>query len=344
MTKKELVNRWKTSEGQQLLFSILSNLKKNKPLDKIKGLEKYAGRWDLRGAILSILKTENKIQGEGTSFTQKYGSLKLKKTVIESVDFSYADISYSWWQECQVSNCLFEDTKACELHVYATDFTNCTFRKVNFTYSDLNRNIGKKSGSFKGSYFIDCNLKECILSFPNIENCRFENCNFIATNFDGSRFKDCKFIGKVDSSWFSGYSTTAQKSIFGIFNRVNPRDYPNLMENVDFSEAELVGVSFINGIDLSECTFPHDDKRYLLIENLDRVYPNIKKIIDKEWAGEEKRKGLAFIDVVLYKPNYHNQKMDLVDKMLLTDQGKDSEFGEKFFNLLKRVNTEVQAE
>ncbi|MEM6360289.1 MAG: hypothetical protein AAF731_09370 [Bacteroidota bacterium] len=52
MTKKELTNRWKSSEGQHILSEVLSKLSTNKSLDAIKGLEKYAGRWDLRGAAL----------------------------------------------------------------------------------------------------------------------------------------------------------------------------------------------------------------------------------------------------------------------------------------------------
>ncbi|MDN5216397.1 pentapeptide repeat-containing protein [Fulvivirgaceae bacterium BMA12] len=344
MIKRELIDRWKTVEGQQLLAKIIVVIIHNRSLEEVQGLEKYADRWDLRGATLSIQKTERKIEGAGTSFTERYGTLKLKNLVVESIDFSHADISYSWWERCCVSNCLFEETKARELRVYASHFLNCNFQKTNFTYSYLNQNIGKSSGSFKSVNFIECNLKECIFSFPKIESCTFDTCNLVATNFDGSRFRNCKFKGSVDSPWFSGSSKTAQRSLFGFFNRVNPRNYPNPMENVDFSEAELTGVSFINGIDLSNCIFPDDTDRYILVKNLKKVYYRAREIINKEWHGEEKRKGLGFIDVILYKPDRQNQEMDLIDKAFLTDDDRDSEFGDKFFTLIKQLNTPLSLE
>ncbi|MEM6360288.1 MAG: pentapeptide repeat-containing protein [Bacteroidota bacterium] len=288
-----------------------------------------------------ILKTENKIHREGTSFTQKYGSLKLKKAVIESVDFSYADISYSWWQECQVSNCLFEGTKARELHVYATDFINCTFRKVNFAYSDLNRNIGKQSGSYKSVDFIECNLKECVLSFPEIEGCAFKDCDINATNFDGSRFKNCTFAGELSSAWFNGFSITAQRSFFGIFNRVEPRNYPNLMEGVDFSKARMDDILFQYGIDLANCRFP-DDPRYFVVYDLDVLYPKVIEEVEINWPGEDRRIALSWIENLYYNKNKRGMKLDLINSGCRTKYFSEDLYN-KFFNLLKRVNAEVQA-
>ncbi|GAA5030078.1 hypothetical protein GCM10011506_18900 [Marivirga lumbricoides] len=341
--QQRLINRWKSQEGKYLLSEVLSKLSCNKSLDTIKGLEKYAGRWDLRGAPLSTLKSERKIEGEGTSFTQKYGSLKLKNIHVESIDFSYADISYSWWQQCRVNNCIFEGTKAKELQIYASDFFNCTFRNTSFNYSFLNNNLGKNSGSYKRVNFIECDLKECIFSFPEIENCIFENCNLMATNFDGSRFKHCKFIGKVDSPWFSGYSTTAQKSIFWIFNRVNPKDYPNLMQNVDFSEADLIGVSFINEIDLSQCVFPKDDEKYIVVRNLKKVYHTVERLMREKWDTNELRKGVSLLNNLYFTKDRQNQNIDFIDKKIMVFSDEKSDFGEKFFSLIKETNKKVNS-
>lgn len=339
MTKQELTKRWKTSEGEMRLKKAMDCLIKGKSLSSVGSMEKYAGRWDLRGAQLSKLESEKKIEVEGHSVTQKFGTLKLKGIKIESVDFSHTDISYSWWEKCAVNNCLFEGTKMKEIWVHASDFLNCVFRKANLTYSYLNENIGANSGSFRKVEFIETNLSECIFSFPIMEDCVFIDCNLLATNFDGSRMKNCKFKGKVDSPWFRGYSNTAQRSTLGIFNRIDPKDYPNPMENVDFSEAELLGVTFSDGIDLSRCIFPNDESKYIIVRNLKSVYSKAKKVIDTEWTGENKRKGLGFIDTIFFKPDRQDQQIDVIDKNLLTDEGNDQEFGDKFFNLIREINS-----
>lgn len=338
MTKQELVKRWKTEEGQTKLKQIIECLVKGKPLSSVVGFEKHAGRWDLRGAQLSTLENEKRIEAGGHGVTQRFGSLKLKSVKVESVDFSYADLSYSWWEACKVSNSLFEEAKARELWVYATDFSNCVFKNTNLSYSYLGENVGMNSGSFKNVEFLGADLKECIFCFPIIENCIFKDCNLIATNFDGSRMKACRFAGKVDSAWFRGYSTSAQKSLFGIFNRVDPKAFPNPMEDIDFSEAELIGVSFSHGIDLSKCFFPKDDSKYIVVKNLKEIYSRAKYVIEREWGEEDRRKGIGFIDTIFYKPDHRDQQLDFIDKDLLTDSGKDQAFGEKFFNLMKEIN------
>lgn len=271
--------------------------------------------------------------------TQKYGTLKLKNVKIESIDFSYSDISYSWWEKCRVSNCLFEGATAKELHVYASDFSNCTFRKTNFTYSYLNRNIGKNAGSFKNVEFIECNLKECVFSFPDIVRGLFDNCKMTATDFDGSRFRDSKFKGKIDSAWFNGYSRNAQKSLFGVFNRVNPRDYPNPMKNVDFSEAELDDVQFQFEIDITNCIFP-DDLSYFIVKDLDKVYPKVISIVNNDWQGEEKRIALSWIENLFYNQNKYRMKMDLINSQCRVNYFSEDLY-EKFFSLIKEVNDKV---
>ncbi len=308
-------------------------------MSSVSGLEKYVGRWDLRGAQLSTLKDERKIEANGHSLSQKFGTLKLKNVNVESIDFSYTDISYSWWQKCNVSNCLFEETKAKEIHVIASDFSNCIFRKANLCYSFINENIGSNSGSFRKVEFIETNLNECIFYFPIIENCVFVDCNLVATNFNGSRIKNCKFKGKVDNPWFKGYPINVHNSSLLFFNRINSKDYLNPMENVDFSEAELIGVSFSHGIDLSKCSFPKDESKYILVRNLKTVYARAKEIIGRDWQSEDVRKGIHIIDNIYFSLDHQNQSMDIIDKELLTDHGKDQEFGERFFNLIRNINS-----
>jgi hypothetical protein len=69
------------------------------------------------------------------------------------------------------------------------------------------------------------------------------------------------------------------------------------------------------------------------------VYSKARKIIETEWTGEDHRKGIGFIDTILFTPDHQNQDMDLIDKDLLTGSGRDEEFGDRFFGLIKKINS-----
>ena len=337
MTKKELIKRWETIDGQLLQAKILNCLKKSTPLSSINGLTKHEGRWDIRGAVLSHIEHEREINAEGHSLVMKTGSLKLKNIEIDSVDFSFCDISYSHWQKCRIEKCLFSGVKAKEIKLIACDIEDCEFIKSELSYAYLNQNISSNSGSYIRTIFKDTNLSESIFYFPIIKDCVFDNCKLNATNFDGSRFQKTKFIGKVDSPMFNGRSLYADTSILGIFNRVDPRRYPNLMEDVDFTQATLVGVTFKNGINLSNCKFP-EDENCLVLKNIKQAFGKAKEKINSNWTGVDKRIGLYIIDNVYYTNEYRDQDIRVIDKYVLTDL-----FGEKFsnifFELMKEINT-----
>jgi uncharacterized protein YjbI with pentapeptide repeats len=333
----KLVERWKTKEGDKMLEKILNCLERGVPLSKVKYLEKYVGRWDLRGAKLSKSHHERIIEANNLKLKQNFGTLVLRDVLVENIDFSYSDISYSSWDRCTIKNCIFEKTKARNIEVTASHFIGVIFRKSNLSQSFLGRNIGADSGSYINTEFIETNLSKAFFYFPRIENCIFSNCNLKETNFDGSRFINTKFIGELHSLWFSGYSSLAQKSTLGIFNRVNPRDYPNEMKNVDFTESKLIGVVFKNAIDISECLFPKDEN-YILIKNIHSTYKKAIKIIENEWEGENRRIGIDMINGVCYGEDHRQQEMDLLDKHILLEACISIEFADKFYRLIKMAN------
>ena len=336
MTKKELINRWNSKEGKLLLDRIVNCLTKGKRLSSIYGLEKHKERWDIRGAVLSTIIKEQKIQADGHGFIKKTGSLKIEETVLESIDFSFSDISHSNWQKCVFKKCLFEEVRAKEIKLAACDIEDCVFVKSNLSYSYLNENIASNSGSYLRCHFKETDLSESIFCFPIIKECVFENCKLVATNFDGSRLFNCRFLGEVNSPWFRGYSTTANKSILGIFNRINVKNYRNEMKNIDFSNSKLIGVSFSHEINLQNCTFPKSDQ-YIFIENLKDTMRKTRAIIESNWEGEYRREGLLLIDNVYFKKDKHDQSDDFIDTHPIASS--DLQFDRVFFNLIKYCNS-----
>lgn len=333
---KELINRWNSEQGKALLAEIIKNISMGIPLESIIGLNKYLGRWDLRGAKLSKIETKQKIESGKYDFIKTTGTFRVKNITLESIDFSFADISYSVFENTILRDCLFDNLKGKELRFIACHIENCSFFKSNISYSFINENVGSNSGHIKNVKFVQTNLAESIFYFPIVEDCIFSDCNLIATNFDGSRMKNCKFIGKVDSAFFNGYSLNANKSVLLFFNKINPMNFLNPMENIDFSEAQLIGVTFKNGIDLSKCKFPKNEN-YIVIKNANKTFLKAKEKISIEWDGEDKRIALYMIEKVYYTNEYFNQSICIIDKYLIIEQFGEI-FADKLFHLIADLN------
>jgi uncharacterized protein YjbI with pentapeptide repeats len=334
MRKNELISRWYTEEGTALLNSIFFAFSKKKTLNEIVELKKHDGRWDLRGAPLSGILNEINIGNKAHQLSLKSGSLEIKNYAFNDVDFSYATISYGQFYKCTFQNCEFTASKGKEMHIYACNFDHCSFEKADFSYSFINKNISKDAGSFTNCKFQKTNLRESIFTFPIMESCLFEDCGLYACSFDGSRMRNVKFIGIVDSPWFNGYSTKADTSVFWVFNRINPKEFPNPMYNVDFSEAELLYIVFGNGIDLSKCIFPKDDARYLYIKNLKEVSIKAIELINKEWEGRDKEIALGLMNAIYFSKNKQDQKSDFVS----LEPGKNNEIDIRLFMLFNQLD------
>lgn len=337
MKKSELINRWQTENGQAVLKSFVKSINNNRPLDNIIGLEKHADKWDLRGANFSALLNEQSVTYKQFEYNQNESYFKFKNGTLKAIDFSYANLKFSSFQNCKIEDCVFDNTSLKQTKIIGSHITNCLFHKSNLSYAWLNDNIADNSGSYKHVKFIESNLSESFFCFPEIENCVFENCNLRATNFDGSRFKDCTFLGVVDSCWFRGYSLNAAKSILGIFNRINLQKYRNKMQNIDFSNAKLIGVSFGTNINIDQCVFPQEG--YLILKNITKVIPMARKTIDENWIEEDKKTAFHLIDNVYYKKEYFEQDFVLIDRYLL-EELFGVVFANKLFELFKSFSSE----
>jgi len=342
MTTGKLRQRWLTSEGQTRLQRVMRCLQRNLPLSEVPGLGRMSGRWDLRGAVLSSLKRESRIETEDHAVILRAGTMTLNRRTLRSIDFSCADISYSDWCECTVEDCLFEETVAREVRITAGHFTDCTFRGAHLRGSYMNRNKGTDSGSFRGVDFVASDLSGCIFCFPEIESCSFVNCRLIETDFDGSRFEDCAFKGDIESAWFGGYSVHAVTSFLRVFRRVNPKDFRNRMQNIDFSECCLKDVLFQNEIDLSSCRLPKG-RNYIVVRNLPAVYNKMRETIVRQWSGEHRQTAMSWIDRALFGDHKKHMPMDIINRDSTPGHYPENLYA-RFFDLLERTNREVNAQ
>jgi uncharacterized protein YjbI with pentapeptide repeats len=253
----------------------------------------------------------------------------------ESVDLSYADLRGTWWIKCDVKDSLFGRTDFREVHIEASNFSNCTFSRCDFRDAYLNTSRWSKSGSFENVVFHRSNLSRVIFGFPIFRKCSFENCKLSTTQFDASQFYHTRFVGPIESIFFKGKLDPP----FGWFEKLiySKKKYSifNPMENVDFSQAELRGVSFLNGIDLRKCKFPKGDN-YLLVTNPARTYKIAAELVRNKWNGEDQRQALILIKI--YNVNESLGKpVDFIDISLPSGNGKGLDLGRKFFETLREA-------
>lgn len=320
MITKQLIDRWTTDKWAAIRKRILANPRKI--LAILRDHPKIDGRIDLRGLVF----VEN---------LKDSRPLILRRLNWESVDLSYADLRGTWWTKCNVKDSLFSRTDFRQVHIEASNFSDCIFSRCDFRDAYLNMSCRSESGSFENVVFHRSNLCRVIFGFPILRNCSFENCKLSTTMFSASRFYNTKFVGPIESAFFNGKLDPP----FGWFEKLiyARKKYSifNPMENVDFSQAELKDVSFLNGIDLRKCEFPKGDN-CLLITNPARTYKIAAELVRNTWNGEDQRHALILIKI--YNANESLGKpVDFIDIFLPSDNGKRLDLGRKFFETLREA-------
>lgn len=320
MITKQLIDRWTTNEWAVIRKRILAN--PHKIFAVLKNHPKIDGRIDLRGLVF----VENPKDSR---------PLILRQLNWESVDLSYADLRGTIWSRCNVKGSLFNKTDFREVDVVASKFSNCTFSHCDFRDAYLNTSRWSESGSFENVVFHRSNLSRVIFGFPILRDCSFENCKLSTTQFSASQLYNTKFVGPIESVFFKGKLDPP----FGWFEKLiyAKKKYSifNPMENVDFTQAELRGVSFLNGIDLRKCKFPKGDN-YLSVTNPDRTYEIAAELVRNKWSGADQRQALMLIQI--YNPNGSLSKpLDFIDISIPSDNGKRLDLGYNFFETLREA-------
>lgn len=327
-SKKERKKRW---DNGDFVKTVIDSLK-NGNLLKL-NLSTINGRLDLRGFPFPQPDSTEKLH----SYEMVYSRIVLKKISLSGIDFSYSNLSYLEFDECSVENCYFEDATMRSLQITASGFSNIIFRNVDFTGSFLNSNIRDNGGFYRNVEFINCNLKSTSFSLPVIQDCVFENCKIDEIQFDGSRFGNVTFIGELRSAWFNGHSVYCNKPALSILKRFDPKNYPNRMQNVDFSQAKLTDVTFSYGVDLSQCIFPIDSQ-YIYISNQSRIYSELKKQIGVDNEIDEKTKALRLLDNVFFKELKLGQNQNLLNTEYKL--WRNDPLSQKIFELIRKLQQE----
>lgn len=263
----------------------------------------------------------------------KDSNVTIKKARIEWVDFSHSNFSESIFKECEFINCLFTETSFKDTRFWACQFENCNFKRTTFNEASMAIRVGKKLGSFINCTFTEARFRKTNYGFPLFQDCIFTNCDLLQVDFNGSRFVRAKFIGLLDDVRFRGIGLDTAPSILP-WLKINPSDYKNPMDNVDFSGAELVAVDFCYNIDLSRCTWPNDRSTFILIDNHFNFFKYLKTEFEN-WSEEDKRIAIGIIDLYYLDKRHENQRIQFVDRIGL-EQEFGKEFTDRFWAIIKK--------
>lgn len=142
-------------------------------------------------------------------------------------------------------------------------FLSCDFRGVR-----LDRRYQPLFSAQPRSVFRDCRFENADLRRVRPAYARFERCTFDDALLDGWRaetaeFAGCRFAGLLRDVWFFGRTTGAAA------DRLDPPRERNEFDANDLREAELEGVLFTRGIDLSRQRPPLSE-RYVRLDRLQR--------------------------------------------------------------------------
>lgn len=162
----------------------------------------------------------------------------------------------------------------------------CTFEHCDFSRQTLDRRYQALFSSRRQSTFRDCNFDGADLTGVRPGQARFERCSFVGTKIDAwesftAEFIDCRFGGRIENVRFFG------KPWGSAVDRLDPVRTTNTFTGNDFQKADLVGVVFIHGIDVSKQRWP-EGKQYVI---LDRFHQRVAKVrlTVLEWRDHQAR-------------------------------------------------------
>jgi uncharacterized protein YjbI with pentapeptide repeats len=310
MDKKTAGYRWTLGEGIKRGEALVETLRKGRTSER--HLLKHTTRTD-----------EGLIDLRGLSFGI---GIELEQARFRDLDFSYSNFGRGIFRRCTFENVLFRHIDSHRWNERGCRFTDADFYKANLR----NAGIGIRGSTYLRVSFRDADFSGASFYRGQFTDCDFSDARLREIDFLVSNLVNCKFRGKLESVWFRRcYPHPAQEKRYG-------KAVPNEMRNVDFSEAELWGVTYTGGLDLSQVILPQDGS-HILLRHFDVALTRIREIVDTlPWSDEEKKR--AMITTKSFLVHAKNQPMWILNtKETLARFGEQR--GREFIALLEKFDT-----
>src|SRR5689334_1979171 len=108
---EQLRDRWQTPDGRRRAAQVIAALKKRCDLGSLGFLDRYDGRWDVRGIVLPSSQIVGTLKFEKYDFDRVARRFVVNRVRLVEVDLSFADLADSAWRRCGFENVRFDRTK-----------------------------------------------------------------------------------------------------------------------------------------------------------------------------------------------------------------------------------------
>ena len=273
---------------------VWKRLAQGKPLDGL-GLGVRDGRLDLSGLLAPEPTIVRTVRTPLADVSALDGITVLNHIKWESLDFSSSRLNGLRFQNCKISNCVFDECGCRDWRLWRTTVLNSTFISADMRKSALGGVQEHWVNTFQKVDFTRTDLRQTAYVSARFNNCLFKNTRLNKVNFQGSAFTDCSFEGELREVCFNqrAFGATALP--------------PNEMLRIDFTRASLRSVEFRN-LDLNEVCFPTDPDHVLLNDypqSLERLLQGLRGRTElasrklaaylgayRKWAGPRQRQGV----------------------------------------------------
>ncbi len=187
------------------------------------------------------------------------------------------------FQDAVVVDCDLSRQRIPRLSVSATLFERCDFSR-----SQVVGVLGVRPwATYRDCTFVRTDLRGAAPSLARFERCTFDNAKLDKWFATSAEFVDCRFSGPLRSMRFAGSVWPAE-----VAQKLGPRRL-EFVGN-DFSEAELVDVDFVGGVDIGAQRWPSSPD-YAIIEDLPDGLAAAEQEIARWQDGKERSDALEML-------------------------------------------------
>lgn len=184
----EMRERWLSPEGKAQAAKVVRALSRGRDLARI-GVDRFDGRFDLRGLIVEIPgEVATKVEGD-RSVTDASKLWEFKGTTLSDLDLRGAILPHFRFFTAQIENCLFDNADLRGWRLWGTDVMDSSLRGADLRDTSLG---GWEKG--RGNVYERADFSGSNLSGVWTHAARFVECEFSQAKLDKAEFWGCEFI------------------------------------------------------------------------------------------------------------------------------------------------------
>ncbi|SEC59012.1 Uncharacterized protein YjbI, contains pentapeptide repeats [Rhizobiales bacterium GAS188] len=212
------------------------------------------GRLDMRRLHLDDPRTVKTIRTDIAQINVLAGITEIRGAIWQSIDFSSSRLPGLQFFDCRIRDCLFDRCKLTRLRVWATEFSNDSFRYADLRDCSLGSSWQGRPSIYRDVDFTNADMRRSGNHPAEYINCMFKNTKLSGCHDIRSSFINCSFEGELRDVTFQAHDWE---------NKAAP---PKVMKGVDFSRAKFWHTDF-RGFDLDDVRFPEDDD-HVIVDNI----------------------------------------------------------------------------